>query len=156
MIEISKEVGIDMGHRIPDHASQCQNLHGHRYTVTAVATAPQLETQGAQKGMVMDFGFLKQALMHLHSLYDHQLVLYQGDPLAVLLGLEMPDKYRGLVAPVVLVPVIPTAENLAVFWFGIVQEQLKAMAWRDEIPSEAGLIRMVVQETPTSIAVYEP
>jgi hypothetical protein len=24
---------IRRGHRIPDHKSQCRNLHGHRYTV---------------------------------------------------------------------------------------------------------------------------
>ncbi|MBI4225594.1 6-carboxytetrahydropterin synthase [Candidatus Roizmanbacteria bacterium] len=28
---ITKIIEFDMGHRIPNHKSQCRNLHGHRY-----------------------------------------------------------------------------------------------------------------------------
>ena len=33
MLTITRKLEFDAGHRIPDHNSQCRNLHGHRYTL---------------------------------------------------------------------------------------------------------------------------
>ena len=33
--EITREIGLDAAHRVPDHASKCFHIHGHRYTVFA-------------------------------------------------------------------------------------------------------------------------
>jgi hypothetical protein len=30
---ITRRLDFDAGHRIPDHASQCKHLHGHRYAI---------------------------------------------------------------------------------------------------------------------------
>ena len=33
MISVTRRLEFDAGHRIPDHRSQCRNLHGHRYVL---------------------------------------------------------------------------------------------------------------------------
>ena len=33
MLTITKRLEFDAGHRIPQHKSQCRNLHGHRYAL---------------------------------------------------------------------------------------------------------------------------
>ncbi|MDP2056292.1 MAG: 6-carboxytetrahydropterin synthase, partial [Thiobacillus sp.] len=30
---ITRRLEFDAGHRIPNHASQCRHLHGHRYAL---------------------------------------------------------------------------------------------------------------------------
>jgi hypothetical protein len=32
-MRITRRLEFDAGHRIPDHASQCRHLHGHRYAL---------------------------------------------------------------------------------------------------------------------------
>ena len=32
-MRITRRLEFDAGHRIPDHASQCRHLHGHRYAI---------------------------------------------------------------------------------------------------------------------------
>ena len=38
MLTITRKLEFDAGHRIPDHKSQCRNLHGHRYTLEITLT----------------------------------------------------------------------------------------------------------------------
>jgi 6-pyruvoyltetrahydropterin/6-carboxytetrahydropterin synthase len=38
MLTITRKLEFDAGHRIPDHNSQCRNLHGHRYTLLITLT----------------------------------------------------------------------------------------------------------------------
>lgn len=158
MIEISKTIGLDMGHRIPDHHSKCRHLHGHRYTVTATVTG-ELAAEGSQAGMVMDFGFLKGAMLEaIHDPYDHKLALYAGDPLVPFFGRRLPDYLRGLDLDhsLVVVSEIPTAENLAQLWYESLEGQIDDRIHSALIPEEVRLVRLEVQETPTSVAVYQP
>ena len=59
---ITREIGIDMAHRVTHHGSKCKNIHGHRYTIHAMVKGPLFES-GEQQGMVLDFGFLKEEMM---------------------------------------------------------------------------------------------
>ncbi len=63
MYTMSREIGIDAGHRVPTHGSKCKNLHGHRYTIQAICKAGFLQSEGEQKAMVIDFGFLKEEML---------------------------------------------------------------------------------------------
>ena len=38
--ELTRRIGIDMGHRVPDHGSKCRNPHGHRYEILATCEGP--------------------------------------------------------------------------------------------------------------------
>lgn len=77
---ITREIGIDMGHRVTHHGSKCRNLHGHRYTIEATCSGP-LFADGEQQGMVIDFGFLKEIMMDvIDANHDHGMTLWIDDP----------------------------------------------------------------------------
>uniref|UniRef100_UPI000666AF60 6-carboxytetrahydropterin synthase n=2 Tax=Burkholderia cepacia complex TaxID=87882 RepID=UPI000666AF60 len=70
---ITRKLEFDAGHRIPDHRSQCRNLHGHRYVLEITLRGDLVDTEGApDRGMVMDFADVKAlAMEHLVSKWDH-------------------------------------------------------------------------------------
>lgn len=121
-IEITRKLEFDAGHRIPNHASKCRNLHGHRYVLECTVTGKIVTTWGASdEGMLIDFGMLKWIMNNvIVEPWDHALLLWDKDPL--LDSGEYPYGYHLLkVLPedhkTVLLPCIPTAENLAAFAF---------------------------------------
>ena len=44
MLTITRKLEFDAGHRIPDHKSQCRNLHGHRYTLEITLVGAVIES----------------------------------------------------------------------------------------------------------------
>lgn len=95
--------------------------------------------------MVLDFGEIKNGLTKVvHDPYDHRLLLWEDDE---LVG-KLPHSFG-----VVVVPVIPTAEELARLFYNEVQAYLleccgpfaEQLAW---------LSKIEVWETPTSLATY--
>lgn len=159
---ITREIGIDMGHRVTYHGSKCKNLHGHRYTIQATCEGP-LFVEGEQQGMVLDFGFLKEEMMNeIDASCDHGTALWVEDPFVVtfyphLKQNELIDacKKNGyLLLPsefgkTYLVPFVPTAENLAKHWFERLAPRVKA---RTE--NQATLVKVKVWETPNCSAEY--
>lgn len=123
----TREIQIDAAHRVPDHRSKCQKLHGHRYVVRTTVEG-QLHAGGEQKGMVIDFGFLKEMMMeHIHDPCDHGLILFVEDPLATEL-VQIPITPGAVTAKelqphfeaylkLYLMEEVPTAENLARHWY---------------------------------------
>ena len=79
MITITRKLEFDAGHRIPDHNSQCRNLHGHRYTLLITLIGEVVKQDGvSDNGMIMDFSDVKElALEHLVSLWDHAFFVYE-------------------------------------------------------------------------------
>jgi 6-pyruvoyltetrahydropterin/6-carboxytetrahydropterin synthase len=45
MLTITRKLEFDAGHRIPDHKSQCRNLHGHRYTLEITLTGKVIDAK---------------------------------------------------------------------------------------------------------------
>lgn len=78
---LHREIGIDVGHRVPDHGSKCRNPHGHRYRIIATCEGPVLDQAGNEEnGMVVDFGNVKRYMMDwLDSVFDHGFVVYAYD-----------------------------------------------------------------------------
>lgn len=151
----SKEVQFDAGHRVPYHDSACRMLHGHRYRVRATIEADNTvapDPKNPRSGMVLDFGEIKKALVEqVHDKYDHKLILWEGDK---LLESNFPAclEVGGAGGSIVVVPCIPTAEELARLFFKDVSEQL----W-NLLPVQKGAVRLVsidVWETPNSLATY--
>ena len=167
---ITREIGIDAAHRIPDHRSKCRNLHGHRYRIEATCAGPLAES-GDQNGMVLDFGFLKQEMMEvIDACCDHGLMIWVNDPLlAEFLPLEYRDNGAGRVelaeaiadegqivlqgkfGKLIVLSIVPTAENLARHWY----ERLAGKVHERSF-GRAKLHRMEVWETPNCRASYQP
>lgn len=163
---ITREIGIDMGHRVTHHGSKCRNLHGHRYTVQATCNGP-LFVEGEQQGMVLDFGFLKDLMMEaIDDKCDHGTALWVDDPI-----LEQSifkhgnfDMIRGQVmqygaalllntnpvfAKLYVTPFVPTAENLAKHWFDLIAPAVEKLTH-----GQASLWQIKVWETPNCASVY--
>ena len=81
MLTITRKLEFDAGHRIPDHKSQCRNLHGHRYTLEITLTGAVIEVEGSSdNGMIMDFSDIKAlAKEHLVDVWDHAFLVYEKD-----------------------------------------------------------------------------
>jgi 6-pyruvoyltetrahydropterin/6-carboxytetrahydropterin synthase len=139
---ITKEIEIDMGHRIPNHKSKCSSCHGHRYKIEVGVDGNLITTEGSSdEGMVIDFGDLKQVMIDvLDKQFDHGFIIYEKDSLVSALRNDKSTKLT-------VVEFIPTAENLAIFWFNLLRSRLQDRGIK--------LSYVKVFETPTSTAYYE-
>jgi len=140
---ITRRLEFDAGHRIPHHASQCRHLHGHRYVIEISLSGEIIDTEGAaMQGMVMDFSEVKNiANTVLVSRWDHAFLVYQGDR-------EVVDFLATLAGhKTVVLPVVPTAENLAKEAFRILDA-----AYLDGYGNQLRLQRVRLYETPNNWA----
>jgi 6-pyruvoyltetrahydropterin/6-carboxytetrahydropterin synthase len=139
VLTITRKLEFDAGHRIPDHRSQCRNLHGHRYVLEITLQGDIVETEGASdRGMVMDFADVKSlALDHLVSRWDHAFLVYEGDEHVRAFLESMPDHKT------VVLDRIPTVENLAAAAFKIL-----ANAYDAHYGVNLRLQRVRLYETP--------
>ncbi|HZP21610.1 MAG TPA: 6-carboxytetrahydropterin synthase [Bauldia sp.] len=152
---ISRRIEIDMAHRVPDHGSKCRNLHGHRYVIEAVCSGALGEV-GPERGMVLDFGFLKEEMIAaIHDPCDHAAVLWADDPLlanlagAAAKGAAPGSRVASPFGPVLVLSFTPTAENLARYWFEALAPRVAARSG-----GRAQLRELRVHETPNSTATY--
>lgn len=108
-MRITRRLEFDAGHRIPDHASQCRHLHGHRYVLEVTLSGEIIKADGqAVNGMVMDFADVKRiAKEKVVDLWDHAFLVYRGDTAIVNFLATLPGHKT------VVIDVVPTAENLA-------------------------------------------
>ena len=175
MYSVTRQIGIDAGHRIMTHGSKCRHLHGHRYTIEATCTAvgEHLQNSGEQTDMVLDFGFLKEEMLHhIDGPCDHGFILALAD-LDVLRMFVPPEVefdhwLDDLVSEVrrvgncatirsrlstklYVVPFNPTAECLARHWF---ERLASTVVCRSN--GLARLERVTVWETPNCRADYTP
>ena len=139
---ITREIGIDAGHRVTYHGSKCRNIHGHRYTIQATCIGPLAES-GPEQGMILDFSFLKEEMMaEIDAPCDHGLILWEKDAFLKILV-----DYDG---KLYITSFVPTAENLARHWFDRLSPRVTARS-----QGRARLKRVRVLETPNCWADYE-
>lgn len=139
MLTITRKLEFDAGHRIPDHKSQCRNLHGHRYTLEITLVGAVIEEEGSSdRGMIMDFSDVKAlAKQHLVDVWDHAFLVYAKD-----------EKVREFLQSIpghktVIIDSIPTVENLAQTAFNILKS-----AYQDHYGTGLRLHKLVLHETP--------
>ena len=143
---ITRRLEFDAGHRIPHHASQCRHVHGHRYAIEITLSGEIIQTEGtAEQGMVMDFSDVKNiANRVLINQWDHAFLVYQGDRSVVDFLASLPDHKT------VVLPFVPTAENLAAEAFRILDA-----AYLDTYGNQLRLQRVRLYETPNNWADAE-
>jgi len=155
MHTITRRLEFDAGHRVYQHESKCNHIHGHRYVV-------EIECKGSldKLGRIVDFSVIKTKFgKWIDDNLDHGMILFKDDPLSKLwqfFGLKIATN----AAPYPLAHLIessnpqkhfimkknPTAENLAEFLY----------KRANEILSEDGftVTKMTVWETPNCRAEY--
>jgi 6-pyruvoyltetrahydropterin/6-carboxytetrahydropterin synthase len=143
MVEISKRIEIDMGHRLPNHSSKCRNFHGHRYVFEAFVDGHLITKEGdSSEGMVIDFTDLKEVMVEvIDTPLDHGFMMSIDDPYAMMF--HEWGSQDGM--KVILVDFIPTVENIGSYIFRILGDRLEAKGIR--------LTKLIVWETPNGKAI---
>lgn len=140
-MQITTRLEFDAGHRIPDHKSQCRNLHGHRYAIEITLSGDIIQQEHAsENGMVMDFSDVKKiARETVVDVWDHAFIVYQHDNVVLDFLNALPNHKT------VIFPTIPTAENMASEAFRLLKAQYK-----DVYGNHLTLERVRLYETPNS------
>lgn len=140
-MQITTRLEFDAGHRIPDHKSQCRNLHGHRYAIEITLSGDIIQQEHAsENGMVMDFSDVKKiARETVVDVWDHAFIVYQDDKVVLDFLNTLPNHKT------VIFPTIPTAENMASEAFRLLKAQYK-----DVYGNHLTLDRVRLYETPNS------
>jgi 6-pyruvoyltetrahydropterin/6-carboxytetrahydropterin synthase len=143
-MRISKQIEWDMGHRVTNHLSKCRNLHGHRYKAEIWMEGDLINISGnSSEGMVIDFGEIKKtAIEYIHDVLDHGFMVWKNDKVLINFFKSNDDlKY-------VVVPFVPTAENIAAWIFKNLDNKFK-----DIYKTNLKLHSIKLWETPTSMVV---
>lgn len=138
MYKLKTSAAFDSAHFLAGYNGKCANLHGHRWVIEVEAGAEHLQETGEKRGMVIDFGDLKQAVRTLADLYDHALIYETGSLRDETVAALTAEHFR-----LIEVPYRPTAENFAKAFFS----ELTAQG----VP----VTRVTVYETPDNCASYE-
>ena len=142
---IRRWVETDTGHRVPNHKSKCRHMHGHRYRWEAELEGDVVTLGGvSEEGMLMDFSDVSAILNeYIHDMVDHAFIVYEGDKEALVALSHMGDEHRTLI-----VPFIPTAENLAKWAFEQVEPHISS-----SYGNKLKLHAFHVRETPKSLSL---
>ncbi|WP_374403904.1 6-carboxytetrahydropterin synthase QueD [Niveibacterium sp.] len=145
-MKITRRLEFDSGHRIPHHASQCRNLHGHRYTLELTLQGEPVSARGsADEGMLLDFSDVKSiAKREIVDRWDHAFLVHADDT-AVRAFLESLPGHK-----TVVLPLVPTAENLARIAFDTLSPQIN-----HQYGGRLKLARVRLYETPNCWADVE-
>lgn len=140
MVRISREIGLDYGHTLPNHFSFCNQLHGHRGRVIATVEGEVNTSEGSSsQGMVFDFKILKELMVsEIHDPLDHGFAVWEKDTKDLEFVVNRNTKY-------LITPEPPTAEYLAKWAF----QQLAS-----KLPKELTLVDVKWYETPGAEATY--
>lgn len=139
MFILKTEHSFDSAHFLHGYEGKCSNIHGHRWKVEVEVQSETLVEGGKLDGMVVDFGDLKKDLKEIVDYYDHSLIIQKETMRKQTLSCLKEDGFK-----IIEIDFRPTAENLSVFF-------CKEMQKKDYLVK-----RVVVNETPTNSAAYEP
>lgn len=142
-MHITTRLEFDSGHRIPNHKSQCRNLHGHRYVLEITLSGDIITQENvSENGMVMDFSDVKAiAKESVVNVWDHAFLVYQHDTQVLDFLNSLPDHKT------VVFPTVPTAENMALEAFRILKSK-----YHDTYGNHLKLEKVRLYETPNSWA----
>ena len=142
-MQITTRLEFDAGHRIPNHKSQCRNLHGHRYVLEITLSGDIItQKETSEDGMVMDFSDVKRiARESVVDVWDHAFLVFKGDSMVLDFLNTLPNHKT------VVFPTVPTAENMAAEAFRILKNQ-----YQDTYSNHLKLERVRLYETPNSWA----
>ncbi len=140
-IRLTKEFSFEMAHSLWGYDGACRNIHGHSYRLqVTIVGSPNQEPGNPKRGMVMDFGQIKQLVNRavVHRL-DHAYMVGSDAPLGVLqtLGELFERRY--------VVDYQPTCENMIVDF---------AERIREVLPPAVSLYSLRLYETATSYAEW--
>jgi 6-pyruvoyltetrahydropterin/6-carboxytetrahydropterin synthase len=71
-VQIRKHFRFEAAHVLPFHPGKCGQMHGHSYRLEVAVRGP-IQTDGAARGMIVDFDEIKRVVrQHAVDPLDHQ------------------------------------------------------------------------------------
>jgi 6-pyruvoyltetrahydropterin/6-carboxytetrahydropterin synthase len=139
-MRITRRLEFDAGHRIPNHASRCRHLHGHRYALEITLDGDVIAAAGdPQQAMLMDFSDIKAiARAALVDSWDHAFLAWREDRIVLDFLATIPG-HRTIV-----LDQPPTAEHLAQTAFNSLEH-----LYSDRFGNRLHLQRVRLYETPS-------
>ena len=137
MYILKAEASFDSAHFLHGYNGKCSNIHGHRWKIEAEIKGETLCTDEQHRGMLVDFGDLKNDLREIADNLDHALI-YEENTLK-------PSTEKALAEEeftTIVMNFRPTAENFAAYIFGLMSEKGYAVH------------KITVYETPDNCAEY--
>lgn len=124
MFEVAVEQGFASAHALRNYKGRCENTHGHNWKVIVVVEGEKLDATG----MLVDFLDIKRWMGEIVDRIDHQF-LNEISPFDV---------------------VNPSAENIAEYFFGQMNERMQ------DVPVPVRIREVKVWETDIQSATYRP
>ena len=78
MYILKTEHSFDAAHFLYGYDGKCSNIHGHRWRVVLEVCTEDLQEDGQNRGMYVDFGDLKRDLRECVDALDHCLIIETG------------------------------------------------------------------------------
>ncbi len=143
MYRVTKRFRFEAAHQLSGaHSTACTDcVHGHSYVVEVTLASECLNTDL----MVIDFGYIKEAIEAIREEWDHALLL---PPSLFLQYRDTPSR------KIVEMVANPTAELMAACVFERVSTALTGLIWTQGTGLRVQKVR--VQETENGWAEYEP
>ncbi len=138
MYKLKTSASFDSAHFLAGYQGKCSNLHGHTWKIEVVVAGETLQSTGAKRGMILDFGDLKKEVRALADSYDHALIYEEKTLQSTTIEALCAEGFR-----LIGVPFRPTAENFAKCFY----DTLLAKG----LPVQ----QVMVYETPENGACYE-
>jgi len=137
MYQLNTHASFDSAHFLAGYEGKCRNLHGHRWKLSVTIQKEKVEEQGQTRGMVVDFGELKDKVKEIADEFDHALIVEKDTLKTKTIEALREEDFR-----IIEVKFRPTAENFARYFY-------------DRIKQDGYDISYVeVYETPNNCAIY--
>lgn len=137
MYILKTEASFDSAHFLSAYDGKCSNLHGHRWKIEIEIKSDELVKDGQCRGMIVDFGDLKNDLKNLADSFDHAFIYEKGTLKEATIAALKDENFR-----LIEVDFRPTAENFSKYFYDVMQN--KGYKVRT----------LTVYETPNNCASY--
>jgi 6-pyruvoyltetrahydropterin/6-carboxytetrahydropterin synthase len=132
-MKLAKEFRWEMGHRLPEHAGSCRNVHGHSYKLVV-----EVEGGVREDGMIIDLQDIARAVKPLLEKLDHAFLCEEAD-------VEMLAFLQQHSMKVYIIPYPSTVENIC----RLIANELEPFMFGYENVDQ---FSVRVYETPNSMA----
>ena len=115
---VKTEAAFDSAHFLSGYNGKCSNLHGHRWKIEIEIESDELVQDGQCRGMIVDFGDLKNDLKNLADSFDHAFIYEKGSLKDSTISALKDENFR-----LIEVDFRPTAENFSKYFYDVMQNK---------------------------------
>lgn len=137
MYSLKTEHSFDSAHFLSGYNGKCSNIHGHRWRVIVEVCGEKVDAEGQTRGMIVDFGTLKEQLKAEVDALDHALIIEKNTLKAKTMEALNEEGFK-----IIEMDFRPTAENFSKYFYDKFKEKGYSVK------------KAVVYETPNNCATY--